>query len=515
MAITPGTITATSGAAGTTGNTLVIHSSVQAGDILLLGVTNRDGTADPTVVDNEGAGSWAKVSNQNAATNGSLSVWWKRASANTASKTITISGGTGSVSSAVTPYRGALAAGTPYGTPVPESNASGNVSTAGITTSAAGSFVCLFVGVTSNDTLNPNTYVATDPATLTERAEGISTSGSDCSMSHASAERATAGATGTISWSQTAGTGASIVFELKTEPVAATGTTSVTQAANTAAGTATVAISGTASLTQAANTVVATATVGVTATASTTQDAQSVVGTAAVTEAGTSATASVTQAAQAVTANAAVGVSSSAALTQAAHGVSATALVGVAATATITQAAQSSAGTGAVLVGASAALTQATNAVSGTAAIGVSGSAALTQAAQTATASAAIPVTSSASLAQAAQTSAASAVVTSGPTGSAALTQAANALTSSASVGVLATLNITQDAHVVAATATALTQLEPVTATVALVQADHVATSSAAITSNQPKTRKHARAFAPNRVASRGSRTFARWRRVR
>lgn len=242
MAITVGTSTVTSGAAGAS-PTLVINSGVQAGHVLYVGVTNRDGTTNPlTVTDNDtGGNAWALVAHQNATTNGSIETWWKRATSGTASKTITISGGTGSTAATVTPYIGVLATGTPHGTPVSEANASGNETQAGIVTGAAGSFVLLFVGCTSNDTLNPTTYTATDPTTLTERAEGVSTTGSDCSMSHASAARANAGATGAISWAQTDGTGASIAFELLAAPDAQNITP--TQAvATTAAAAPTVAL---------------------------------------------------------------------------------------------------------------------------------------------------------------------------------------------------------------------------------------------------------------------------------
>ncbi len=240
MAITVGTSTVTSGQQ-TTGFTLVINSGVVAGDILLLGVTNRGATADPSVTDDDSGGNtWAKVANQNADTNGAGTVWWKRATSATASKTITVSGCTNSASGCVTPYTGALASGTPYGTPVSESNASGNNVQAGLTVGTANSFVCLFVHCTSNDTLNPNTYTATDPTTLTERAEGVSAGGSDCSCSHASAVKTSTGATGNLGWSQTSGTGASIAFELivqtateHTTSLAADGGGSVVIAAST------------------------------------------------------------------------------------------------------------------------------------------------------------------------------------------------------------------------------------------------------------------------------------------
>lgn len=213
MAITKGTPTATSGNL-TTGFTLVINAGVQANDICVIGITNRDGTANPTCVDNEGAGTWTRITTVNAATNGSLSIWWKRASANTASKTITVGGCTGSASGVVMPFRGASLAASPFGTAVGEPNASGNELQAGIVTARNGSAVIHLIACTSNDTLAPGNRTATAPTTITEDGEGVSSGGSDCSMSFASDVLSTAGATGNISWAQTDGTGASLAIEL-------------------------------------------------------------------------------------------------------------------------------------------------------------------------------------------------------------------------------------------------------------------------------------------------------------
>lgn len=214
MAITVGTSTATSGNR-TTGFTLVIDSGVVANDILILCVTNRGATTDPIVVDDDiGGNLWAKLAGQNANTNGAGTVWWKRATSATASKTITVSGCTNSAAGCVTPFTGASLGATPYAGVVSEANASGDESQAQITTTRAGSMVCLAIFCTSNDTLNPNTQVATSPSVITERAEGVSSGGSDCSATFCAAIKASAGATGTISWQQTDGTGASIAFEL-------------------------------------------------------------------------------------------------------------------------------------------------------------------------------------------------------------------------------------------------------------------------------------------------------------
>lgn len=214
MAITRGTATAAVGAF-TTSCTLVINAGVVTNDILVLDAVNRDSTANLTVTDDDSGGNtWTLLTNQAANTNGSGQRWWKRATSGTASKTITVSGATGSVTAVVTPYTGCPTTDTPFGTAVSEANASGNEVQAGITTTRSGSWVLFMVACTSNDTLNPTSYTATDPATLTESGEGTSTGGSDCSVSHASAEKAAIGATGNISWAQTNGTGASIATEL-------------------------------------------------------------------------------------------------------------------------------------------------------------------------------------------------------------------------------------------------------------------------------------------------------------
>ncbi len=215
MAITKGTAVTTSGNL-TTGFTLTVPAAVVANDICVIGITNRDATANPTCVDNEGAGSWTRLTTVNANTNGSISIWWKRASASTNGKVVTVGGCTGSASGVLTYFRGASLAAAPFGTPVGEANASADVSQAGITTARDGSMVIHLVGCTSNDTLDPGSRTATTPATITELAEGVSTGGSDCSLSFACDLRSTAGATGTISWTQAGGngTGASLAVEL-------------------------------------------------------------------------------------------------------------------------------------------------------------------------------------------------------------------------------------------------------------------------------------------------------------
>jgi hypothetical protein len=199
----------------TTSTTVTIPAGCTTGDILILAATNRGATADPSVTDNDvGGNAWAKIANRNAATNGAGTVWWKRATSGTASKTITVSGMTNSMTCVLAGFRGASKATIPYKAASGEANASGDESHAAYTTDRAGSMVILTVHDTSNDTNNPTSYTATDPTTLAESGEHTSSGGLDCSTSLAYAIKSTAGSTGTINWAQTNGTSASIVFEL-------------------------------------------------------------------------------------------------------------------------------------------------------------------------------------------------------------------------------------------------------------------------------------------------------------
>jgi hypothetical protein len=177
LAISKGTWVATSGNL-TTGFTLVVPAAVVANDIVVIGITNRDATTNPTCVDNEGAGTWARVTTVNAQTNGSISIWWKRASANTNGKTVTVGSCTGSASGALGYYRGASTSSSPFGTAIGEPNASGNETQAEVVTARDGSMVIHLIGCTSNDTLAPGNRSATSPTTITEDSEGVSAGGS-------------------------------------------------------------------------------------------------------------------------------------------------------------------------------------------------------------------------------------------------------------------------------------------------------------------------------------------------
>lgn len=202
----------------TTGFTCAIGSGVATNDILIISITNRDATTDPTVVDNDtGGNAWAKLGG--GATG--LSVWWKRATSATASKTVTVGACVGSSSGVLTAWRGVTTAAVPYESVTTESNGSGDVSHAAVTTSRDLAWVFLCIANRTND-IAAATQAATSPAVITELGESLSTGGSDCSNTQCAAEKATAGSSGTISWVQTAAVTVSCAFALIPAPAALT-----------------------------------------------------------------------------------------------------------------------------------------------------------------------------------------------------------------------------------------------------------------------------------------------------
>lgn len=217
MAITIGT-SVTDGANATTSVTLVIPSTVLSGHILVAAFVNRDATADPTVTDNDtGGNTWSRLASQSASGNGAISVWYKRATHTTFSKTVTASGFTNSSAGGLTPFIGASQEANPFlgTTVVGAANASADVTQPEIVVAEGGSMVFLVVGATSNDNLNVATQASADPVSLTEQFEDVSTAGSDCSIALACAVKTAAGATGAFTWTMSNGTTASMAFALR------------------------------------------------------------------------------------------------------------------------------------------------------------------------------------------------------------------------------------------------------------------------------------------------------------
>jgi len=206
------------GGTTTTTSFSITLPATQAGDILILEFTHR-GTGDGTIGGTYTGGAFALKHSQLYATSAfSGKTYWSRATGDHVGETVTGSILTNSCAAILTQYRGVLASGDPLAdaTIVGEQNASGNETQAEITTGTDGSWVVLVV-VNSPD-LAVATQACTSPGTLPERAERLSTGGTDTSIAHASELKATAGATGALTWTQTNAASGSWAYAIEAEP---------------------------------------------------------------------------------------------------------------------------------------------------------------------------------------------------------------------------------------------------------------------------------------------------------
>jgi hypothetical protein len=196
----------------TTGGTVTIPATVQANDILICAVTSRDSSGAGTlaVTDNEGAGSWVKFANS---TDHKATWWWKRASANTNSKTLTVANAVGSCSFVLKCFSGCITSGNPYTDVVVETNASADETHAGFTPTNGASMVLAAVHNYGNDDAVTNLSFATLGATT--MTEKTSSGGSDCGCAFGHvAQSGAAAATGNLTWTQADNTSYSITCAL-------------------------------------------------------------------------------------------------------------------------------------------------------------------------------------------------------------------------------------------------------------------------------------------------------------
>jgi hypothetical protein len=203
------------GGTTTTTSFSITLPATQAGDIIILEFAHR-GTGNGTIGGTyTGPAFTLKHSQLFGSSAFSGKTYWSRATGNHAGETVTGSSLTNSCAAILTQYRGALASGDPLAdaTIVGEQNASGNETQAEITTATDKAWVVLVV-VNSPD-LAVATQACTSPGTLTERAEVLSTGGTDSSIAHASAVKATAGATGALTWTQTDAASGSWAYAIK------------------------------------------------------------------------------------------------------------------------------------------------------------------------------------------------------------------------------------------------------------------------------------------------------------
>jgi hypothetical protein len=199
-------ITFISGADGGTGSSTTFSITLpttQAGDLIILEFCHR-ATADGTIGGTYSGPAFSLKHSQLFATSTfSGKTYWSRATGDHNGQTVTGSGLTNSCAAIVTIYRGALSSGDPLtgATIVGEENASGNETQAEIVPISADCEVCLVV-VNSPD-LDVSSGACTNPGTLQERREVLSTAGTDTSISHWSEKKLTPGGTGAFTWAQT------------------------------------------------------------------------------------------------------------------------------------------------------------------------------------------------------------------------------------------------------------------------------------------------------------------------
>jgi hypothetical protein len=189
--------------------------STQAMDLMLLEYVHRS-TSTGDLFGSGGTGtSWTLKHSQMFATSTfSGHLWYRRATGNHSSETISVSSLINSCAAHVAVYRGALESGDPLAaaTVVGEQNASADEQQAGISTDRVSTFVCLVV-------LNaPDLAVATQSSiaigSLTERADVQGTAGTDASIAHASALFTGTGDTSTFTWTQTNAASGSFAYAI-------------------------------------------------------------------------------------------------------------------------------------------------------------------------------------------------------------------------------------------------------------------------------------------------------------
>lgn len=214
------------GTTSTTTDTITIPASIATDDDCYVFVTSRDHISTDlfvTVVDDDITGNlWAKLGNS---TDRKSQFFWKKATAATASKTITIALAQGSLASGLSCFSGA-AAGDPTTDIVIENNTSGSEVHAAFTPTNADSMVVFNIANSANDNSVTVAAAATLGSFEPELYQILNTGGSDCA-SWTSAVLSAGGPTDTggFTWTQTGAVTRTLTFAIK-PPAAAPGTSS-------------------------------------------------------------------------------------------------------------------------------------------------------------------------------------------------------------------------------------------------------------------------------------------------
>jgi hypothetical protein len=252
--------------------------ATQANDIIILEYTHR-GTTDATIGGTYTGPAFAEKHDQQYASNAfSGKTLWSRASGNHSAQTVTGASLTNSCAAIVTVYRGALTTGDPLAdaTVVGEPNASGNETQPEITTTTAGAWVVLVVA--NSPDVAVTSAACTSPGALANRAEHLSTGGTDTSIVHASAEKASAGATGAFTWAQTDGAGGSWAYAIRPAPANSNSTGDLIAQSAAISGTGVVKRTSTGALAAQSSAIAGTGIVGRTSTGALAVQSSSIAG---------------------------------------------------------------------------------------------------------------------------------------------------------------------------------------------------------------------------------------------
>lgn len=200
-------------------STTITIPTVAVDDIGILLVSMSNTAVDPVVTDDDSGGNaWAKIDGLGSGAD-NVSVWWKRMTSASSSKTITITDGVGetadSMSAALTVFRGVTTAAVPYEAVSVEGNASGNETHASITTLSAGAMVVFCLGESDNNPVSAVAAANTPPGTLTVGGSHASSAGNDTAVGILFNPMETPGATGAVTWTMTDAPTATVLFALK------------------------------------------------------------------------------------------------------------------------------------------------------------------------------------------------------------------------------------------------------------------------------------------------------------
>ncbi|MDE1990607.1 MAG: hypothetical protein KGI82_09080, partial [Betaproteobacteria bacterium] len=366
-------------AAGGVTSLSVTLNSVVAGDTLWVGMEGG-GSESLTVTDSAGTLTTAALDN----TTSPLHAQFAGFSAAAGTHTFTATLGTGRTcaifAAELDPTQAASLDGGPW---TPNTGSSVTVTTNTATPSASGDLAIAFVNLQSGQT-NPWAAGLTDGYTAVDSEIGSSANGIWGYLTGVSA----ATSSGTTIPAADSWNASVILFKAASGGSTITGSSSITEGADTASATGTLAISGTASITEASDTVAATGALAIAGTAAITEGSDTVSATGALSVTGTAA---ITESDDTVSATGALSVTGAATITEGADTVAATGAAGAGATAAITEQPDTASATGGIALSGAASIFEGGDIVVASGGLALPGTASITEASDSVAGTGSVP----------------------------------------------------------------------------------------------------------------------------